>query len=202
MEAEWRIRLFGGLRAEHAERVVTRFETEKTGALLAYLAYHLWHSHPRELLADLLWPQGEPNDTRHRLSKALSALRRDLEPATARAGAVFLADRLTVRLNPDAVTTDVAAFSADLQAAARAADPIERARWLAGAVGELPHPITRFVGREPEMARLRKLLLGSEAERGHRLEARSAIKRTPRLSRGMRRFDKQRQNGSAWPPRG
>jgi predicted ATPase/DNA-binding SARP family transcriptional activator len=307
MEAEWRIRLFGGLRAESAERVVTRFETQKTGALLAYLAYHLRDSHSRELLADLLWPLGEPSATRHRLSKALSALRHDLAPAGARAGALFLADRLTVRLNPDAVTTDVAAFAADLQAAARAPDPAERARWLAGAVaeyrgpllegcdeewvlpereqlaerylqaldelaelleaagereralayarlgasvdplreqscrrlmrirasggetgaalqhyrelerglqrkfgttpstvtralarelastakgnegsvaartappspdpdpgvvGELPHPITRFVGREPEMARLRTLLLGSEGERGHRL---------------------------------
>ena len=41
MESAWRIDLFGGLSATHGERVVTRFRTQKTAALLAYLAYHL-----------------------------------------------------------------------------------------------------------------------------------------------------------------
>src|SRR5262245_26308447 len=40
MEAPWRIELLGWLRATQGERVVTRFRSQKTGALLAYLAYH------------------------------------------------------------------------------------------------------------------------------------------------------------------
>jgi DNA-binding SARP family transcriptional activator len=38
MSERWRIQLFGGLRAERGERVVTRFPTRKAAALLAYLA--------------------------------------------------------------------------------------------------------------------------------------------------------------------
>jgi hypothetical protein len=40
MDAPWRIELLGCLRATRDDRVVTRFQTHKTGALLAYLAYH------------------------------------------------------------------------------------------------------------------------------------------------------------------
>ena len=41
MNAQWRIELFGGLRAEYPSREVTRFSTQKTAVLLAYLAHHL-----------------------------------------------------------------------------------------------------------------------------------------------------------------
>ena len=38
METRWRIELLGGLRAVQADRVVSRFQTQKIGLLLAYLA--------------------------------------------------------------------------------------------------------------------------------------------------------------------
>ena len=44
----WRIELFGGLRALGGERVVTRFRTHKTSALLAFLALFPDRPHPRE----------------------------------------------------------------------------------------------------------------------------------------------------------
>src|SRR5438067_3087760 len=104
--------MLGGLRAVRGERVVTRFETRKTAALLAYLAYHRHRGHPRELLAELLWPEEDPSATRVRLRAALVALRKVLEGKDVPGGAVLLADWTSVRLSPDAVTTDVAEFEA------------------------------------------------------------------------------------------
>ena len=65
MAERWRIELLGGLRAcglPHGGRVITRFRTHKTGALLAYLAYHLRQQHPREVLIELLWPASPPEN--------------------------------------------------------------------------------------------------------------------------------------------
>lgn len=113
MHAPCRIELFGGLRVEQGERSITRFQTQKTATLLAFLAFHLHkNSHPRELLIELLWPEVEPRTGRHRLSMSLSSLRRQLEPPGIPSGAVLQADRFHVRLNPEAVVTDVAEFEA------------------------------------------------------------------------------------------
>src|SRR2546421_151991 len=102
-----RIELFGGLRVQVGERLITRFQTQKTASLLAYLAYYLERSHPRELLIDLLWPEADPGAGRHRLSMALSSLRRQLEPPGVIVGAVLQAHRFCVHLNPSAVRTDL-----------------------------------------------------------------------------------------------
>src|SRR5207249_1373074 len=64
----------------------------------------------------------------------LSWLRRQLEPPGIPSGAVIVADRATVRLNPEAVTTDVAGFESALRSAERAASATERASHLAEAV--------------------------------------------------------------------
>src|SRR6266849_3523629 len=80
METRWRIELLGGLRAVHADRVVSRFQTQKIGLLLAYLAYYPQRPHPREALIELLWPEGEAHAGRNNLSVSLSWLRRQLEP--------------------------------------------------------------------------------------------------------------------------
>src|SRR6185436_3640083 len=75
-----RISLLGGLRVSRHGVVVSRFPTRKTAALLAYLAYHPQRLHPRESLAELLWPEEDPEATRVRLRTALVALRHLLEP--------------------------------------------------------------------------------------------------------------------------
>src|SRR5262249_12727143 len=69
-------------------------------------------SHRREQLIELLWPEGEPGHARRSLRVALTWLRRELEPTGETPGAVLRADRLTVQLNPLAVSTDVAEFNA------------------------------------------------------------------------------------------
>src|SRR5262245_53976751 len=103
MDARWNIGLLGGLRLQQGDRVITRFSGYKAAALLAYLAYHLRGQHPREVLIELLWPESALDAGRNRLSVALSSLRHQLEPPGVPAGAVLIADRAAVRLNPAAV---------------------------------------------------------------------------------------------------
>src|SRR5207247_423066 len=118
MNEPWHIQLFGGLRASQSGRTIARFRTQKTGGLLAYLAYHLGHSHSRETLIELFWPDSEPESGRHSLSLALSSLRHQLEPPGSPSGSVIVADRYSVELNPDAVRTDVQEFEQALRSAA------------------------------------------------------------------------------------
>ncbi len=80
MNQPWYIQLFGTLRARQEDRIITRFRTQKTGALLAYLAYFRGRSHTRETLIELFWPDTELDSGRHSLSLALSSLRSLLEP--------------------------------------------------------------------------------------------------------------------------
>ncbi len=135
----WTIHLFSGLAAvwggegDDARRI-TRFSTQKTGALLAYLAYHRARAHPREVLIETFWPGDNLQAGRHSLSMALSSLRHQLEPPGVPAGAVIVADRQNVGLNAQAVTTDVAAFERALDLAARATSKTEQAERLAEAV--------------------------------------------------------------------
>jgi predicted ATPase/DNA-binding SARP family transcriptional activator len=134
MDVRWRIELLGGLRATQGDREITRFRSRKTGALLAYLAYHLARAHPRDVLVELLWPEADIDRARQSLSMALSSLRHQLEPPGVPKGAVLITDRATVRLNPAAVTTDVAEFETALRAAGSAASTLERLQHLFQAV--------------------------------------------------------------------
>src|SRR5437016_13791504 len=104
----WRIEMLGGLTARQGDRELTHFGTRKVGALLACLALDLPRSHPREILAEQLWPGEDWDAIRNRLRHALSSLRHELEPEPTPDGAVIVADRANVRLNPSAVATDVA----------------------------------------------------------------------------------------------
>ena len=108
-----RVCLLGGLRIEIevSDASVAHFQTQKTAALLAFLALAPTRAHSREFLADLLWPDADEENGRRSLRVALTSLRRQLEPPGIPANLALLADRATVRLNfPTGVTTDVARF--------------------------------------------------------------------------------------------
>src|SRR5262249_28208883 len=128
----WRIELFGRLRVTRGDDCHTRFRTQKTELLLAYLAYFL-RPHPREALIGLFWPDVEPPAARHSLSQALSSLRHVLETTGVPGGAVLAGGRNEVGLNPGAVTTDVVEFDAALRAAG-ASGGAGQASWLERAV--------------------------------------------------------------------
>jgi predicted ATPase/DNA-binding SARP family transcriptional activator/Tfp pilus assembly protein PilF len=134
MSEPWRINLFGSLRAQRGERIVTRFKTQKVASLFAYLAFHLRQAHSREILMEMLWPESDALTLRNSLSVALSSLRHQFEPPGIAQGTVLRADRFSVGLNPVTVTTDVAEFEQALKAAAKADSAIERAQHLTRAV--------------------------------------------------------------------
>src|SRR5690242_6019572 len=115
MDTRWRIQLLGGLSAERGERRITRFHTRKTASLFAYLAFYSARAHPREGLADRFWPECDADAGRANLRVALSWLRRQLEPPGIEPGSVLDADRTGARLNAAAISTDVAAFEAELK---------------------------------------------------------------------------------------
>jgi DNA-binding SARP family transcriptional activator len=171
--ARWRVELMGGLRAEGGGAALTRFRTQKTGLLLAYLAYYRHRAHPRASLVELLWPGSEPHAGRSTLSRELSWLRDRLEPPGVPYSAILVADRFSARLNPDSVTTDVAEFEAALSTAAQARGSAEQVRALAQAVdlyrGELlaGYYESWIMGEQERLAELyfqalRRLLTGLE----------------------------------------
>lgn len=116
MPGLWRIELLGGLRATRGAHVVTRFETRKAASLLAYLTLYPQRLHSREALAELLWPDEDPEATRNRFKQVLSLLRKELE-AGEEAGSVLETDRTHIRVQPGALTSDVAEFEAALDRA-------------------------------------------------------------------------------------
>ena len=101
MHGRWRIELLGRLQIPLADQVISRFRTQKTAALLGYLALRPDRAHPRDGLLVLLWPDDPLDSARNRLSTALSSLRRQLEPPGVPTGAVLLANRFQVGLNPE-----------------------------------------------------------------------------------------------------
>src|SRR5262245_46371009 len=129
-----KIVLLGGLRIEQADRIITRFRTQKTAVLLAYLAYYRQRPHSREELIELLWPECALASGRNGLSISLSSLRHQLEPPGVPHGAILRADRYSIQLNPGAVHTDLTEFEALLQKATQARSASERSLFLADAV--------------------------------------------------------------------
>lgn len=129
----WRLSLFGDLKVSRGDRSVQQFQTQKTKALLGFLALNLDRRHGREELVDLLWPDADMDSGRHRLSQALTWLRSQLEDRD-HDSPVVLADRQTVGLNPESVTTDVVEFRKLLAEADMAPDAEKRMSLLSEAV--------------------------------------------------------------------
>jgi predicted ATPase/DNA-binding SARP family transcriptional activator len=134
MDARCRISMLGSLRARQGEREISRFRSERTGGLLAYLAYHLGESHPREVLAETIWPGQTPRAGRTSLNTSIYSLRRQLEPPGVPRGTIIQSDRFAVQLNPSAVTTDVREFEAALRRASDADSIATRVQHLTDAV--------------------------------------------------------------------
>jgi len=106
--AVWRACLFGQFRIEstigHAS--ITRLESKRAVALLAFLLLQGPRAHSREVLADRIWPEADPTTGRNRLKQTLASLRRQLEPPGIPAGSVFQADRNSIGLAPGAIQSD------------------------------------------------------------------------------------------------
>ena len=115
MEKQYRIELFGGMRLRTDSRVIDRFPTQRAAALLAYLACYDRPLHRREV-ATAIWDTTEESALVS-LRTALSSLRSAVESEPT--PSLFLADRFTIRLNPETCSTDVLEFESALLAADR-----------------------------------------------------------------------------------
>ncbi|MCW5936051.1 MAG: tetratricopeptide repeat protein [Fimbriimonadaceae bacterium] len=132
------VRLFGRLTVAVGETETSRFRTEKTAALLGYLAYHLGRPVTRESLIDMLWPDSFGEQGRQSLRTALSSLRKLLDSPD---GNGLQADRDSVCLNPDLVSTDVRQFERLLEAAAGETDAGVRVRQRESALQLVQGPL-------------------------------------------------------------
>jgi predicted ATPase len=108
--AVWQIQLLGGLRATHGNSVIAQFPSRPIAMLLARLALEPQRRHSREELIELLWPEVDLDVGRNRLRQVLSTLRRLLEPPDVPPYSVLNADRQTIGLTADAVSSDVREF--------------------------------------------------------------------------------------------
>jgi predicted ATPase/DNA-binding SARP family transcriptional activator len=114
-----RLALLGGFEVGVAGEPVAAFDTDKTRALLAYLAVEGGQPQSRETLAGLLWPEMADDAARRNLRHALFKLRQALGEEDDGPGWLLITAK-TVQLDPTAaVMVDVTAFS-DLLAACRA----------------------------------------------------------------------------------
>lgn len=111
----WRLRLLGGFTLERPGETITRLRTQKTVSLLAWLALHPNREHGREELIERFWPESDLEQGRASLRVALNALRKALEPPPTAPDTVLIATRTHVKIRPEALTTDVAAFEAALR---------------------------------------------------------------------------------------
>jgi predicted ATPase/DNA-binding SARP family transcriptional activator len=117
--ARLKLSLLGTPRVVLDEQAVTRFESAKVRALLAYLATHAGRSHNRDSLTGLLWPEQEETTARTNLRQALSNLRRAINDQQADPP-FLLVSRETIRFNPDSdYWLDVEHFISLLDACAR-----------------------------------------------------------------------------------
>ena len=111
----WRIEMLGSFGVCLDTQRITRFKSHKAAVLLAYLALYPTHPHSRDELLTLFWPDDELDAARNRFRVTLSSLRRQLEPPNVSPGDILQADRLTVSLRTQALTTDVQEFEAALE---------------------------------------------------------------------------------------
>lgn len=104
-----RVELLGRFRLSLGAATLARLETAQTTELLAYLAAHPDAPHRREALCDLLWPEADLAAARHRLTQALSSIRKLFDQAPT-GGPALLVDRSTAQLDSRWVSSDVHEF--------------------------------------------------------------------------------------------
>lgn len=105
------IRVFGGFEAASVGGEPARWDSRKARTLLKILVAH--HGAPvhRESLMELLWPGVAPERLANRMSVAVSAVRRALDPDHVHPADHFLVtDRAVLALNADRLVIDIEEF--------------------------------------------------------------------------------------------
>ncbi len=143
----WRVELFGGVRARRlgegdttARPVVDSFRTQKTGALLAFLALDR-RLHSREWLAELMWPELPIEAARNNLRVSLSWLRAALGD---KSGQVLRATREAIGAG-NALSSDLDEFRFALKRANATQDEEARLVALEAALQGASAPLLRGI---------------------------------------------------------
>jgi DNA-binding SARP family transcriptional activator len=126
------LQVLGGLSLRSPVGTTIELPTRKSALLLAYLAVPSGQSHPRDRLADLLWPSSGQEQARGSLRHALAALRKVLGPDA------IVGVRDQIRLRPGVVTVDLDAVAdvADGRAAPDVLTPSSTGLFLDGVAAE------------------------------------------------------------------
>ena len=110
--------VLGALQVALAKGVPARFESDKTRALLVYLAVEADRPHRREALVGLLWPDEPERVARHNLRQTLFSLRQTIGDPAARPPYLHIT-RDEIQFNAASkFTLDLASFNAHLAATA------------------------------------------------------------------------------------
>lgn len=110
------LRVLGELQVLKDDVPIQAFESDKVRALLAYLAVEADHSHGREKLIGLLWPDYPEQAARHNLRQALFNLRVALGDHTAKPP-YLLITRESIQFNRESdYSLDLDQFNASLSA--------------------------------------------------------------------------------------
>ncbi len=128
MQLRWRIEMLGGLRVFGNGQSSVQFQTRKIAGLLVTLAYRPDCPQSREVLAEQLWPDTDPEKSRLSLRVALNSLRKILEPTSEYAGKVLLSTRTHISMNAEAFSTDASEFKSLCDRAIQAKEPEARAK--------------------------------------------------------------------------
>ena len=94
------MRILGGFQVSLDGQPVTGFESDKTRALLVYLAVEAERAHRRERLAGLLWPERSETTARSYLRRVLANLRRVIHDHET-APPFLRIDRQTIQFNQE-----------------------------------------------------------------------------------------------------
>ncbi len=108
------IKLLGTFQAELDGEVLAGFRSDKTRALLAYLAVENTRPHRRDWLASLLWGNYDDRAARRSLSSALANLRQLLSPLEGIAALDASRSDVWLQASPDLVAVDVSRLRAQL----------------------------------------------------------------------------------------
>jgi DNA-binding SARP family transcriptional activator/predicted ATPase len=97
-----RISVLGSLQIHKGDQPLSRFESNKVRALLAYLAVESHTPHSRESLVELLWPESPTDSSLGNLRYALADLRRVIGDASAQPRYLLISrDRLQFNASSD-----------------------------------------------------------------------------------------------------
>jgi DNA-binding SARP family transcriptional activator len=112
------VQLFGRLKISGPGEVLLLWHSRKVQELFAYLLLSPGKSHPREILADLLWPDALPHLSRKYLRQTLWQLKRALDATLPRDSPILLetdGEQVHLQVAP-LITVDVHQFEATTHA--------------------------------------------------------------------------------------